>query len=212
MSDQNNDVTEQKETPSLGGETQTTNDNVVQIKQEALDALIGKRLNVERKKWESRLLGSLGIDSLDALKKTVSEQKQKQEAEKTELQKAQEQLAAYQAQLIDAQAERDGVLIQMAIANEATKQGIPADRINALLRLMDKNTIVIEEGSVKGVDELVKKTINDNPFLTLVAQVETKQTNGTQRTPGTPPTKHQVPTPKRPEIKPEEPLRTKFRL
>lgn len=153
--------TESTETPpESGGESQER-----RFTQEEVNRMMGDRAKRAADSALSGLLGELGVESTDALKQVITDHQKRTEAEKTELQKAQDALAEAQRNATAAQAERDGAIIRNAVLVEAAKQGIPQDRLEAALRLIDLNGLSINEGEVEGTAEAVKSMLAANPFL-----------------------------------------------
>jgi hypothetical protein len=92
MADGQEQSTENENTSTqTGGEVKK-----VELTQEDLNNLINSKYAKGAEKATKELLESLGIEDVDTLKNIVTTQKEAQEAEKTELQKMQEQLEALQ--------------------------------------------------------------------------------------------------------------------
>lgn len=87
--------------------------------QKELDGIVNERLARERKKYE-------GID-LEALKSKAAKFDQMEEANKTELEKANEKVNALQAKLESIQKEKELSTMREQVAKEI---GIPADLLN----------------------------------------------------------------------------------
>jgi hypothetical protein len=98
--------------PNSGNEN-TLAPKQVEMSQEALNALIDKKYAKGAEAAKAKLLEELGVDSVDSLKETIDAQKTLDEAKKTELDKANEQLEAIVA-------DRDRLATE---ADKAKKQG-----------------------------------------------------------------------------------------
>lgn len=121
-----------------------------------LDRIIADRLARDRAKHAD----------YDELKAKAAKLDEIEEAQKSELEKLQDQLAENQRKAAEAQAERDGAIIQNAVLVEAGKQGVPQDRLGAALKLLDTNMLSVEDdGTVTGVQEAVKAMLEANAFL-----------------------------------------------
>lgn len=169
---------------------------ILQMTQLDLDTIVGERARRAKKTAISDLLGELGVENADELKAVFEAHKAAQEAEKTDLQKAQEAKTAAEAQTIAAQKERDNLLIQNAIMEQAPTHNVPADRFAALYKLMDLSDISIKEGAVTGVDEAIKAAVEANPFLLFIDGGDEKaQQKGTPFTRRQSQTKKTPPTP-----------------
>lgn len=153
--------TEGTETPPVtGGEPQER-----LLTQDEVNRIVGDRAKRAADAAISGLLSKLGLESTDALEQVITDHRERTEAEKSELQKAQDALAEAQRQATAAQAERDGAIVRNAVLVEAGKQGVPQERLEAALRLIDLNVLSIAEGEVEGVEEAVKSMLTANPFL-----------------------------------------------
>ena len=85
--------------PNSGNEnTSTPTDGNVNISQEQLNDLINKKYAKGAEKAKADLLESLGIPDVDTLKSVLDKHKEYEEASKSELEKAQEQLATLNAE------------------------------------------------------------------------------------------------------------------
>lgn len=87
------------DTNTVNENTQTQNTNSgdvkkVEMTQDELNALINKKFAQGAEKSKAELLSELGVENADTLKQILDERKQQEEANKTELQKLQEQLDA----------------------------------------------------------------------------------------------------------------------
>jgi hypothetical protein len=119
--------------------------------QAEIDKLVGSTRKAARETGKKELLEELGIDSLDTLKNFLKAQKEKEESEKTEAQKALDKLAEMQKQLeterqarVEAEKlrfieKRDGVL-RALLATAHDPDGVlillkakHADKVEALL-------------------------------------------------------------------------------
>ncbi len=138
-----------------------------------LNKLIDERLTRERAKY---------ADYAD-LKKAADQWKQHEDAQKSEVEKLQAQIADWQNRATQADTARKQTLIKSSVMAEAGKQGVPADRIEAAYKLLNVSDLKIEaDDAIPNLSEAVARLLTDNPFL--VAQT----------TPGKPPTPKTSPT------------------
>lgn len=141
--------------------------------QAELNRLIDERLTRERAKY---------ADYAD-LKKAADQWKAHEDAQKTELEKLQAQIADWQNRATQAETARKQTLVKSSVMAEAGKQGVPADRLEAAYKLLNVTDLKLEaDDAIPNLSEAVARLLTDNPFL--VAQA----TPGKPQTPKTSPT------------------------
>ena len=111
-------------TNAVSGDVTLNTANEVKMTQEELNTLINKKYAKGAEKAKSELLAELGIDNIDVLKTSLSKQKELDEANKSELQKVQEQLKSLQDAKDKLEAEANKLKSQAVINNLALKHGI----------------------------------------------------------------------------------------
>lgn len=103
-----------------------------------------KRLSREAKKHLNDTLSGLGVESLDELKTFIEDKKAKEEAEKSELQKAQEliqKLTQERDGYVKAELERKRT---ESVTAKAMELGVKPERVKHLLRLVDMEAITTD--------------------------------------------------------------------
>lgn len=150
--------------------------------QEDLDRQIGERLQRERNKY---------ADYTD-LKKAADELKSIKDAQKSELEKLQEQAASAIQRAERAEQERQNALITAA-AMAALGQRVPADRLRAAFKLLDKSELKLQaSGEVENLEAAIEAMLKDNPFIASKAEQpapnkQTPQLGATNPGGGSPP-------------------------
>lgn len=152
------------------------------LTQEQFNAALADRLKRDREAQQSKLLQSLGVESLDDATNALAELKKLKESQLSESERLQKQLdeatqAAEKARqdaaaAIAASNER---LMKAAVIAEASKSeyGIHEDARADLWLFVDKSKITVNEnGDYEGVSEAIKATIEAKPYL----KGEAKQT------------------------------------
>ena len=202
------------ETPNADTGTSNTGEQdkskMVQMPQSDLDRLMADRAGQAKRNAVSDLLKTLGVPDVTTLTSMAESHKQAEEektaaeeAQKSELQKRDEQLASsVSVQTTQAQQIND-LLIKVAVMETAPSKEIAAVYFGDLLTLMDKNSITITDGVVdrQTVEAAIDATLEGRDYLKVQA------TNG--RTPGSPPSKKMLPQQQQKE-KPE-PVQRGFR-
>lgn len=118
--------------------------------QAELDAIIAARL--AREKPDPEVL------------RKAQEYDKLQEAQQTELEKANTRAERAEAKAKEAETKAQGILIRAAIMTEAAAQNA-ADADTVIALLAGNATITVEGDEVKGVKEAVKALLKDKPFL-----------------------------------------------
>ena len=120
--------TETTETSSeIGGE------NIVQMSQEKLDSLINGKFAKGAEKATNELLSSLGVEDVDSLKNIIQSKREQDEANKSELEKAQETIAKLQADYENAQNTAKQAQELNEINSLALKSGVADTEVFKLL-------------------------------------------------------------------------------
>lgn len=135
--------------------------------QSELDELVRKRLERERKKYE-------GFDELKAkaaeYEKAIEEKRLAELSEQERLQeiakKHEEEKQLLAQQLADLQAKTKQQAIVNAFIKAAPSVNIPADRIDAALKLADISAVNVgDDGEVEGLDSVMSTLVEQYSFL-----------------------------------------------
>jgi multidrug efflux pump subunit AcrA (membrane-fusion protein) len=164
-------TTEQPETDNAtaAGDGQGQAAPPVTFTQDQLDAIVKDRLERANAKITSDLMAELGIEDTATAKKTLAEAQAAKEAQMSELEKAQADIAEAQAQAAQATTEAEAIkvqadeaLLKAAIISQAGNFHKP---MQAWL-LIDRSKIETQEdGTYKGIDEALKVLAETDPHL-----------------------------------------------
>lgn len=154
---QENEVTDettgQNDVPS-GGVNERT------FSQGEVDRMIKGRAEREARK----MLSDLGVSSVDELKAIIKQKEEREEAEKSELQKAQERAAELEKQLSAAAEAQKAMAMQTDITAKAAKLGIVDP--DAAFKLLDKGAIEYgDDGRPKNTEALLMAMLKERPYL-----------------------------------------------
>lgn len=123
-----------------------------------------KRLTREAKKHLNDTLNGLGVSDLDELKAFIEDKRVKEEAEKSELQKAMEtiqKLTEERDGYVKAELERKNTEMVTAKAMEL---GVKPERVKHLLRLIDKDAYSTDgETDVERLTSAIKELLEEFP-------------------------------------------------
>jgi hypothetical protein len=172
-------------------------EKLLQITQSALDDLMGARAQRAKAAAIKDLLSELGIEEVSQLKSVFESHKAAQEAKKSDLEKAQERIDALVRDVSLRQTANEELLIRGEIMLKAPTYEVPPDRLDALLRLIDKSVLTVKDGKVEGVDAALRATIEANPFL---LYIEKEPRKGTPLTGRQAKTQRQTPPPTSEEL------------
>jgi predicted house-cleaning noncanonical NTP pyrophosphatase (MazG superfamily) len=137
-----------------------------------------ERLKREGRAQVNEFIKELGFEKIDDLKNLVKQQKETEDASKTDLEKAREQNRNLQTENQRIKNESEAVLKQAALMMQATQANIKPDRMKAFLKLIDISDITITNGIV---DEVSTKTAVDNvlkEFPEFLGKAESEPTGG----------------------------------
>lgn len=145
------------QTPNTGTPPDKTAETGAKLFTQAeLETHIRERLERERKKYAD----------YEQLKDAAGKWAEHEEAQKSTLDKLNEQLQALKAQAEAAAQERDMLRIRQAAMTAIAAKGIPVERLDAAWKLMGAGALKLaEDGSVAGLAEAVEGLIRANPFL-----------------------------------------------
>lgn len=164
----NNEVV--NENPTVEEPVKTTESKT--FTQEDLDKIVADRISRERKKF----------GDYDELKTKLSDFEKaelaRKEAEMTELERYQSQLAekdgqaqSLTKQLEELHAQVKDAKINNAFIKAAPNANIPADRIDAALKLADLSAVKIgEDGAIEGLDDVMNALVSQYTFLAKKSQ------------------------------------------
>lgn len=123
--------------------------------QAEVNAILKQRLDERKSKYAD----------YDELKAAAEKLKTIEDAQKSETQKLQERLAQLEKQAGEAMAGRTEALIRAAAIAELSKV-IPADRVSAGIKLLDKSTLKLGDGdAIEGLSAAIEAMLKENPFL-----------------------------------------------
>ncbi len=140
------------------------------------DQIAGKARDEGRKTAVSELLKDLGLEKIDDLKTLVTDTRKKQDAEKSELQKAQERNEELAKAAKAADAKRDEALakaterlMKAALLAEASKPEykIRPDALADVWTFLDRSAIKVKDDgeTFEGVAEAIKAVVKAKPYL-----------------------------------------------
>ncbi|EEM07462.1 hypothetical protein BHU24_20115 [Bacillus pseudomycoides] len=112
-----------------------------------------EQMDEAKQKQEAAFLKKLGVENLDQLKQTVSDWNAHQESQKTEQEKTNEKLTAFETQL----QEKDESLFNLQAENAAIKSGITEEKnLNAVITLA-KTKVSDDVDITKAIEMVVEE-------------------------------------------------------
>lgn len=153
MADENASANNTATPPETGA---SANPTPRTFSQDDVNRLIDERLKREREKY---------ADYTD-LKAKAAKWQEHEDAQKSELEKLQAQIADWQNRATQAEQRRQSAILRSSVMAEAAKQGVPADRIEAAYKLLDATQLSVgESDTIPGLEEAIKAMLEVNPFL-----------------------------------------------
>lgn len=131
--------------------------------QEELNTILTERLNRAKGAAVGDLLKELGFEKPEDLKTAIQRQREAENANKSELQKAQEQLADYQKREQAWQTQQRQQALQIAVQTAAGKLGIVDAEV--ALALVREGIEFDDQGQPVGVEAKLTELLNAKPFL-----------------------------------------------
>ena len=158
MTDQVN--TENAQGESAGQEPANGSGAEKMFSQEEVNKIIKGRSERELQK----MLGEIGFQSIDELKTLAKKSREREDAEKSELQKAQERAAALEKEKESLLASQRIKMAQYDVAVKAAKLGIVDP--DAAYRLMDQGKIEFDDaGNPTNTELLLQSLVKSKPYL-----------------------------------------------
>lgn len=127
----------------------------VTLKQGDIDKIAGQSRQEGRTQAEKDLLAKLGVTDIAAAEAAIKASRDAEEAQKSELQKAQDRAVAAEAAAERSDKIATTTLAMTRVEGALRDAGVKADRIPAALRLIDLDSVKIDGTEVSGVSEAV---------------------------------------------------------
>lgn len=124
-----------------------------------------------------------GASSIDDLVAAWEEKRTVEEAVKTEAERLQEELNKAQARAQEAEALANTRLMDAELRTQLMAAGVPADRVVAAMRLVERGEIAVDNGTVSGVEEAVSGTLERMPWLLPAEAPEPEPERRTRKAP-----------------------------
>lgn len=151
---------------------ETANEEVENVLPQAeVDKLIAQNKNKGKSEGQKELLKSLGYDKVDDLKAVLNTVKEAEEANKSDLEKANEQLESKNTTI----SELENTVKTLQATNAALGLGVKADSVDDVIALATRQ--VDEETDI---DQAIKNVIEKYPNFSETAEAEE---NGEQKKP-----------------------------
>lgn len=131
--------------------------------QEELNTILSERLSRAKGAAVGDLLKELGFEKPEDLKTAVQRQREAENANKSELQKAQDQIAEYQKRETAWQAQQRQQALQIAVQTAASKLGIVDAEV--AMMLIREGVEFDAQGQPVDVEKRLTDLVNAKPFL-----------------------------------------------
>lgn len=129
-------------------------------------AQLDERIQRATRNANRDFIKGLGFDKPEDLQAALKAKKEADDAQLSEVQRATEAARAADARAAAAEAAAKSGTIRVAALTAATKAGIPGDRIEAAIRLLDTDALEVgSDGRVVGADEAVTALLAGSPWL-----------------------------------------------
>jgi hypothetical protein len=153
-----------EERPEGGPMQETAPEESQQPEPKYTDRDLDKYKGDARKEARRALLKDLGFEDAKDLKSFVEQNRQAQQAQKTEAEQKAEALAATEKERDEAYAYIAQMKQEQALTSALSEAGIKRERMKAAMRLVDEDLLdVDDDGNVTGVDDVVTALQNESP-------------------------------------------------
>ena len=160
MAEEADSKLENVESENAGQETANSSGAGKMFSQDEVNKMIKGKSERELQK----MLGEIGFQSIDELKTLVKKSKEHEDAEKSEVQKAQERVLALEKEKEVLLASQKTRTAQYDVAVKAAKMGIVDP--DAAYRLMDQGKIEFDDaGTPTNTEALLQDLIKNKPYL-----------------------------------------------
>lgn len=167
--------------------------------QDAKDKVFGARATQARNSALSDLFKELGVENADSLKAVIKAKKDADDAQKTELQKAQDKANTAEKALADQKAAHDTAIAELEKRIQDSEIKILAgrdvkdkdgnvirpkfreDALDVVLTTLDRKAIVLKDGAYTGIEEALADLAKAKQFLTETEKEPEQNTQGTPR-------------------------------
>lgn len=182
-----------------GGTDQTTDEPKGKVyTQEQLDTMFADRAKQARGSAMTELFKELGVENSDALKSIITKAKELDDAQKTDLQKAKDDLEAAGKTLADQKATYESEIAKLGTRVQDTEIKVAAgteikdkdgkvvrpkfrsDAYDVVLATINRKDITEKDGVYSGIEEALSELAKAKPFL-----LETESEPAPKGTPGT---------------------------
>ena len=133
------------------------------LSQEQVNRLVGEARTEGRSSGERSLLESLGVESVEALKATVTAAKEAEAARLTETERLTRERDEAKRLAEQAQARAEETMRLSRLETELLASGVKPERIPAALRLVDLSTVTVTGNEVTGAKEAAEKLVEQFP-------------------------------------------------
>lgn len=142
--------------PAGGGQERT-------FTQDEVNAFVAERARHAKSSALSELLTDLGVEKVDDLKTTLQKTREREQAEMTEAQRLQAQLAEYQQKEQTWAQEKRAQALQIAVQGAAGKLGIVDPDV--ALTLVREKVQFDDAGAPQGVEAALTELLAQKPYL-----------------------------------------------
>lgn len=150
---------------SKGDKSDDGGDAKVTMTQKALDDAFADRATRGGTAALAKAAKDAGFDSVDDMTAAAKATKEREDADKSDLDKANDKVTALEADAKTAATALEGTQIASALATAALAKSIPADRLSDAVALTNLDGVTIEDGKVTGAEEAVVAMIASKPWI-----------------------------------------------
>jgi hypothetical protein len=118
-----------------------------------------------RQEGRDALLKKLGFEKPTELENFVTEYRQLQEDAKSETDRERDARLAAEQERDKYRSLADTRLVDSELRIALLNAGVPSDRVAAAAKLVDRDSVQVDNGAVSGLEEAVQSTVDSMPWL-----------------------------------------------
>lgn len=158
------EVKQDQEFTEQAGKAGDSGDGASQASKDNSQESLNRQFAARAKQAEVALLKRLGFESPEAAEALIKKAREREDADKSELQKAQDLAAQREKQINDLMASQKAKSTQYDVAVKAAKLGIVDP--DAAFKLLDHSKIEYDDaGNPSNTEQLLKDLLTDKPYL-----------------------------------------------
>lgn len=163
MTEQQSQGQSTPETTSTPGETQAQTEQT--FSQEEVNRIVGQRVRKAADATRREAATQNGFEDFDTFVSAANAYRESEEAAKSETEREREARLAAEEERDKYRSLADTRLVDSELRIALLNAGVPSDRVVAAAKLVDRDSVQVDNGSVSGLEQAVQATVESMPWL-----------------------------------------------